>query len=135
MVRNILTEVLPYLNIYMTEELTPAEEKELAENNLQNTLNFSTSTSSDAKDEQPVITTNVPSDTIIDSTNETGRIYPIWMTYPIDSATGYRMGPDGGYYDVYTGDPIYATGSNFLDEGVPTNPNLPQGQLGDTSGR
>ncbi len=30
-VRNILTEVLPYMNIYMTEELTEAEQKELDE--------------------------------------------------------------------------------------------------------
>lgn len=32
--RSILTEVLPYMNIYMTEELTEKEEKELAELNI-----------------------------------------------------------------------------------------------------
>ena len=32
--RNVLTEVLPYLNIFMTEELSEAEVQELAENSL-----------------------------------------------------------------------------------------------------
>lgn len=32
--RNILTEVLPYMNIYMTEELSPKEEEELAALNI-----------------------------------------------------------------------------------------------------
>lgn len=36
-VRNILTEVLPYLNIYMTEPLSEAEEAELQQLKLQNT--------------------------------------------------------------------------------------------------
>lgn len=39
-VRNILTEVLPYLNIYMTEELSQQEEQELAQRELENTLKY-----------------------------------------------------------------------------------------------
>ena len=39
-VRKVLTEVLPYLGIYMTEELTEDEEAELAEMNLANTLAY-----------------------------------------------------------------------------------------------
>ncbi len=38
--RNILTEVLPYLHIYMTEELTPEEEQELADRQLAITLHY-----------------------------------------------------------------------------------------------
>ena len=43
----MLTEVLPYLGIYMTEELTPAEEKELAQMNLANTLAYGAINSAD----------------------------------------------------------------------------------------
>ena len=46
-VRKVLTEVLPYLGIYMTEELTPAEEKELAQMNLANTLAYGAINSAD----------------------------------------------------------------------------------------
>lgn len=41
-VRNILTEVLPYLNIYMTEELTDAERQELEEKQLAITTMYAT---------------------------------------------------------------------------------------------
>lgn len=39
-VRGVLTEVLPYLGIYMTEPLTEAEEAELREMNIANTLAY-----------------------------------------------------------------------------------------------
>lgn len=39
--RNVLTEILPYLHIYMTEELSPEEEEELAQRKLENTLQYS----------------------------------------------------------------------------------------------
>lgn len=39
-VRKVLTEVLPYLGIYMTEELSEEEQKELEELNLSNTLAY-----------------------------------------------------------------------------------------------
>ncbi len=42
-VRKVLTEVLPYLGIYMTEELTEDEQAELEEMNLSNTLAYGAS--------------------------------------------------------------------------------------------
>ena len=42
-VRKVLTEVLPYLGIYMTEELTEDEQAELEEMNLANTLAYGAS--------------------------------------------------------------------------------------------
>jgi stage V sporulation protein D (sporulation-specific penicillin-binding protein) len=39
-VRNILTEVLPYMNIYMTEELTDEERAELQELGLKDTTGY-----------------------------------------------------------------------------------------------
>ena len=63
---------------------------------------------------------------IIDSTGERAPIYPIWMTYPIDEATGYRVSPEGIYFDALTGDPI--SGDNGpLDDTIPTNDNLTEG--------
>ncbi len=46
-VRKVLTEVLPYLNIYMTEPLTEAEEQEIRELNLTNTFGLGASTVSE----------------------------------------------------------------------------------------
>ncbi len=43
-VRKILTEVLPYLNIYMTEPLSDEEKKELEQMNLEDTLAYSADT-------------------------------------------------------------------------------------------
>lgn len=42
-VRKVLTEVLPYMGIYMTEELTEEEQAELQEMNLSNTLAYGAS--------------------------------------------------------------------------------------------
>lgn len=119
-VRNILTEVLPYLGIYMTEELSDSEIKELEEKGLSVTLNQGEETEStedeDGSDEY------VTSGSIIDATGESANIYPVWMTWPVDSATGYRVSPtDGKYYDANTGEPIEDT--ETIDE-VPVNENL-----------
>ena len=124
-VRNILTEVLPYLNIYMTEELSDAELRELEEKNLKNTLRFS---DGQQKEEEVAQTPEtITEGDIIDSTGEQAPIYPIWMTYPIDEATGYRVSPEGIYFDALTGDPI--SGDNGpLDDTIPTNDNLTEGQ-------
>lgn len=46
-VRNVLTEVLPYLNIYMTESLSEAEVLELEARKLENTLQYGAPTKED----------------------------------------------------------------------------------------
>lgn len=48
-VRNILSEVLPYLNIFMTEELSESEITELQERQLAITSQYATNTGEDAE--------------------------------------------------------------------------------------
>lgn len=120
-VRNILTEVLPYMHIYMTEELTDKEIRELEERQLEITLKQGSAEETDE------VTTAEPEyiqeGDIIDSTGEKVSIYPIWMTYPIDPATGYRVHPvTGVFLDASTGEPI--DNQDTLDDGLTNNDNL-----------
>ncbi len=134
-VKNILTEALPYLNIFMTEELSAAEIKDLEERQIAIT-NMYTPTPEEGALSTPDGTegTNPPGNadgnsTFTDPTGETGRTEPVWKSYPIDPATGYRKNPKTGEcYDAETGDPISGGDSSFSGD-VQANPNLPQGQL------
>ena len=58
--RNILTEVLPYLNIYMTEELSPEEVKELEERQLAITNQYTQTPEDEALDEMEGMVWAVP---------------------------------------------------------------------------
>ncbi|HBA49499.1 MAG TPA: cell division protein FtsI, partial [Lachnospiraceae bacterium] len=46
-----------------------------------------------------------------------------WMDYPIDPETGYRVGPDNRFYDAQTGIPIEG-GESVPNPDIPVNPNL-----------
>ncbi len=98
-VRNVLTEVLPYLDIYMTEELSEAEVRELEERQLAITNQYTqTPEEEDLDNMQP----QEPSPT---QTPVSAR--PAWMDLPTDPATGHRLDPaTGEHYDPNTGDPI-----------------------------
>ena len=129
--RNILTEVLPYMGIYMTEELSDAEIKELEEKQLENTYRVTNETEvhTDVTKEE-----YVTDGEIIDSTGESANIYPKWMTYPVDPVTGYRINPDNGEkYDASTGELVEDVNESMgLD--VPVNGNLSTAQRSDNSG-
>ncbi len=130
-VRNVLTEVLPYLGIYMTEELSDAEIKELEEKKLENTYKYAES--SEQGEEEPE-EEYITEGTIVDPTGESANIYPKWMTYPVDPATGYRINPDTGEkYDAATGE-LATEDNESMGEDVPVNGNLTTSQSGDTSG-
>ena len=122
--RDILQEVLPYMGIYMTEPLTDEELKYLEEMQLENTLRY---TQGDGNGESGSQTEDpyeqIEMTQITDSTGETANVYPRWMSYPIDPATGHRVGPDGTHYDADTGELATAT-SNILDDSIPVNDNL-----------
>ena len=130
-VRNVLTEVLPYLGIYMTEELSDAEIKELEEKKLENTYKLGENTEQkQEKEEEEYITEG----TIVDPTGESANIYPKWMTYPVDPVTGYRIDPvTGQKYDASTGE-LATEDNESMGEDVPVNGNLTTSQSGDTSG-
>ncbi len=101
-VRNVLTEVLPYLNIYMTEELSEAEIQELADRKLAITNQYTQTPEDEDLDNmegQEPVPTQVP----------TGS-QPGWMNLPVDPSTGHRVDPETGeHYDPDTGDPIGGT--------------------------
>ncbi|MBP1586621.1 MAG: cell division protein FtsI, partial [Lachnospiraceae bacterium] len=122
--RDILQEVLPYMGIYMTEPLSDEEIRYLEEKQLENTLKYTQGTgSSESGDQTEDPYEEIEMTQITDSTGETANVYPRWMSYPIDPATGYRVGPDGTKYDADTGELAYGT-SNILDDSIPVNDNL-----------
>ncbi len=114
LVRSILTEVLPYLNIFMTEELSEKEIEELEALKLEITTQYTKTPEEDALDQEEG-----------DQTGEGSQSPPLrWMTYPIDPATGYRVDPDTGMkYDAQTGLPIEG-GESVPDPEIPVNPNI-----------
>ena len=97
--RSILTEVLPYLGIFMTEELSDKEIKELEELQLEITTPAVTEEETVEGDETATGT---------EETEETDENVPkkdeIWKTFAIDPVTGYAVDPNtGGYVDPITG--------------------------------
>ena len=98
-VRNVLTEALPYLNIYMTEELSDKERKELEERQLAITNQY---TQTPEEEDLDSMQGQEPQPT---QTPTAGR--PAWMDFPIDPGTGHRVDPaTGKHYDPDTGDSI-----------------------------
>lgn len=80
-VRNILTEVLPYLNIFMTEELSEEEIQELNEKQLEITNMYTQKPEEDALDEEG------------EGTEEAAEDNPVWMSYPQDPGNRVLCGP------------------------------------------
>lgn len=92
-VRKILTEVLPYLNIFMTEELSAKELKELEELKLENTLQYGQALE------------NQVEETVVEKEKESE---PVWKSFKKDPATGYLIDPDTKeLLDPDTGDPVH----------------------------
>ena len=84
-VRNVLTEVLPYLNIYMTEDLSEKEIAELEERQLAITNQYG---SADVEEEIEDVQTDGA------DTEEPNAGNPLWMSYEKDPATGYLIDPE-----------------------------------------
>lgn len=100
MVRNILTEVLPYMGIFMTEELSEEEIKELEERNLARTNMYTQTPEEDALGEMGD-TQETEQGTGTEGEN------PSWMSYEKDPATGFLIDPDNGdLLDPDTGNPV-----------------------------
>lgn len=104
-VRKILTEVLPYLNIFMTEELSEKEREELEQ--LQIQIRMPEGTQEEELDEegnpinpgeteegaegegQPEEPEEEPEDTVDRE---------VWRDFPLDPATGYLVDPNTGNF-------------------------------------
>ncbi len=127
-VRKVLTEVLPYLNIFMTEELSEEEIEELNALQLEITTQYTQNPEDDALEDA----TEDGAEGNGEGESGEGTAVPAWMNFPIDSATGHRVDPDTGvHYDPDTGE---AVEGNFSPMGsdVPVNDNLLEPPVEDT---
>lgn len=116
LVRSILTEVLPYLNIFMTEELSDTEREELAALNLEITTQYG--------QQNPDTTPEEGDGETQPGQPAEGEEQPAWMSYPIDPVTGYRVDPETGYkYDAQEGFLVEGD-ENVMGEDGPVNPNI-----------
>lgn len=133
-VRNILTEVLPYLHIYMTEELTEKEKAELEEKHLADTTALNNAMSDDS--ETVTVTTSDGEGTVESTNNEEAQeeIPPheeVWKTFDIDPNTGYAVDPNtGAYVDPVTGATIGGL-ANLPETGAPIGGNSDTSAIGD----
>ena len=111
-VRNVLTEVLPSLNIYMTEELSDKEREELE------ALQIQIRMADDVEDEPETDEEGNPVDpanpegsggdggegTGEDTPEEEQKVNDTWKSFPVDPESGYLKDPATGYlYDSETG--------------------------------
>lgn len=129
-VRNILTEVLPYKGIYMTEELSDKEREELEALQIEiMTPPEPQEPEEGAEGENPEgegteggSGEGTPAETPDTGAPEAGEETPrneIWKTFPIDPATGYAKDPNTGeYVDPETG---HVLGGSY-DLGISTEP-------------
>ena len=103
LVRDMLTEILPYENIFMTEELSAKEEKELEQRKLENTLQYGKALeSSETPAEEPE--------------EESKEVEAAWKKFPVDAETGYLKDPNTGeLLDPDTGDPVEGGGQAALE--------------------
>lgn len=98
--RSILTDVLPYMHIFMTEELSEEEERELEERG-----NYLSTLSANAVDDGTISGNDASGDITPD--DHTDNDAPAGITIKIDPETGYAIDPlNGEYLDPVTGVPI-----------------------------
>ncbi len=115
MAKDILTEVLPYMNIFMTEELTEEERADLEARQIKiaESLNARHESVSENSAEPAK-----PETTVSENTAEAPKEEPKQIKPPVgiyDPETGYAIDPQTGeYYDPVTGE--HLTGSPSMIE-------------------
>lgn len=125
-VRAVLTEVLPYLNIFMTEELSDKEREELEELQIQIRMADGGTPEDVQTDEEgnPIDPENPEGAGEEGEEGEGGedetqpeesQPNDVWKSFPKDPETGYLKDPDtGALYDPELGTRVY--GGSLLDE-------------------
>lgn len=137
-VRGILTEVLPYMGIFMTEELSDSEREELEA--LQ--IEIRTAPAAEEEAEEGGGTTEEETgeengeDTGTEGEEETEK-EEVWKSFPIDPATGYAVDPNtGDMVDPVTGAVIGGSyDENAEEPDASPSPEAsadPEGDTGDT---
>lgn len=103
-VRKVLTEVLPYLNIFMTEELSDEERAELEELQIQIRTPQTEETGEEVDEEGNPIENSDGEDTTEEGTDNpdeageegTEADTEVWRSFPVDPETGYLVDPSTG---------------------------------------
>lgn len=127
-VRNVLTEVLPYMGIFMTEELSDTEKEELEA--LQIEIMTPAVTEETEEEEANGEEGENEEGGEGDNAEEENNAYvEVWKTFPIDPGTGYAVDPDtgnfvdpvtgatiGGSYDIGAAEPTPQTGNEDLEK-------------------
>ena len=137
-VRGILTEVLPYMGIFMTEELSDSEREELEA--LQ--IEIRTAPAAEEEAEEGGGTTEEGTgeengeDTGTEGEEETEK-EEVWKSFPIDPSTGYAVDPNtGDMVDPVTGAVIGGSyDENAEEPDASPSPGAsadPEGDTGDT---
>lgn len=137
-VRGILTEVLPYMGIFMTEELSDSEREELEA--LQ--IEIRTAPATEDMTEEGGGTTEEGTgeengeDTGTEGEGETKK-EEVWKSFPIDPSTGYAVDPNtGDMVDPVTGAVIGGSyDENAEEPDASPSPEAsadPEGDTGDT---
>ena len=120
-VRKILTEVLPYLNIFMTEELSDKEREELEQLQIQIRQPQTTDTEEEGEEGEPVqegdsgTSGNEGDSAQGEEGGEEPKVNEEWKNFPVDPETGYLVDPTTGNYL----DPLLGTvmgGGSLLGE-------------------
>lgn len=94
--KNVLTEVLPYMGIYMTEELSDTERAELEAKKLEETIKYA-----------PTVSDGDAAEAGDTQDGESGSDHPAWMDFERDATTGYLIDPQTGeLIDPETGDAV-----------------------------
>lgn len=123
-VKNILTEVLPYKGIFMTEELSDTEREELEA--LQIEIMTPPVVEEAEGEEQEGENPEGAAEEGGEGEEEGGEEAPreeVWKSFPIDPATGYAVDPNTGeYVDPETG---YVLGGTY-DMGISTASPTPE---------
>lgn len=127
-VRNVLTEVLPYMGIFMTEELSDTEKEELEA--LQIEIMTPAVTEETEEEEANGEEGENEEGGEGDNAEEENNAYvEVWKSFPIDPGTGYAVDPDtgnfvdpvtgatiGGSYDIGAAAPTPQTGNEDLEQ-------------------
>ncbi len=109
--RSVLTEILPYLQIFMTEELSADEEKELEALNLENTNRYTQMPEEEGMEQEG----NGEGEGTPEGGN--GNEEAPWKSFPKDPATGYLKNPETGeFVDPETGDVIDVNTGQVSDD-------------------
>ncbi len=98
-VKKILTEVLPYMNIFMTEELSDKEREELEELQIQIRQPQTTDTENEGEEGDPDASGNEgdPAEGEEGGENQP-EVNEEWKNFPVDPETGYLVDPATGNY-------------------------------------